>query len=269
MNSTPHTENQGGNSFWTLVTEQLAEGQAVRITLGGKSMWPTLSIADKVTVTPGIAPKVGDMVLFRHIGRHVLHRLVRIKGDTLIAQGDNNYGVEEFPRRDLMGVVTLVERKSGRKIDTRSAEWRRVSHRSLCRKRVKNFFLRWLGRTGRQQLRPWYFLCLAILMWAPLTGIHIPLNNYVLGLRLDHLLHASVFIPCSLFLMDWLLRGESGRKRRALVWLCAVGVGIVTESVQYLLPYRGFDINDMIANFLGISLGWGLILWGKNKVNAE
>lgn len=93
-------------------------------------------------------------------------------------------------------------------------------------------------------------------MWAPLGGV--PLDNFVLGLRMDHLLHASVFIPCSLFIYSpyW---------KKWAVWLTAVAVGVLTESVQALLPYRGFDINDMIANFLGVSLGWILILIVKHK----
>lgn len=246
--------------FWTLVHENLADGQAVRIHLDGKSMLPTLSGKDKITVTPGLEPKVGDLILFLHQGRHVVHRLIRVEGDILVAQGDNNYGVEIFPRRDLLGVVTVVERANGRVIATDTPEWKRVSRRSLCRKNVKNFLIRWISREGRVRLRPWYYVFLAILMWAPLTGLGVPLNNYVFGLRLDHLLHASVYIPCSVFMMDWLYRrGDRGR-RLWLVWLCAVGVGILTESVQYLLPYRGFDINDMVANFLGVSLGFGVLL---------
>ena len=91
-------------------------------------------------------------------------------------------------------------------------------------------------------------------MWAPLNGVGIPLDNYILGLRADHLIHASVFIPCTLFLMD--LFGRKGWP----TWLVAVGIGLLTESIQWLLPYRGFDINDMVANVIGISLGWLAIL---------
>ena len=93
-------------------------------------------------------------------------------------------------------------------------------------------------------------------MWAPLNGIGVPLDNYLLGLRLDHLLHASVFIPCTLFLMDIF----GAHRWKWPVWATAVGVGILTESVQWILPYRGFDINDLVANFFGVTLGWTIIL---------
>ena len=79
----------------------------------------------------------------------------------------------------------------------------------------------------------------------------MPLNNYILGLRADHLLHASVFLPMALFFIDL-----APRRRWWLLWLLSCLIGIVTESVQWLLPYRGFDINDMVANFIGVSLGW-------------
>ena len=40
------------------------------------------------------------------------------------------------------------------------------------------------------------------------------------------------------------------------LWLLSCAVGLVTEGGQWILPYRGFDINDMVANFIGVSLGW-------------
>ena len=255
------------SQYWAIVKERLASGNPVILSLGGKSMWPTLSIKDKITITPGQEPQVGDVVLFDNHGLQTVHRLVAIDGDRLTARGDNNYGCETFDRKMLLGVVTMVVRADGKKISTDSAAWRRISRRSLVRQRIKNGLNRWLGSTGRKKLRPWYFVLLAILMWAPLNGVGLPLNNYVLGLRMDHLLHASVFIPCAVFLMDFWRREN---RRKPWVWLCAVGVGMLTESVQYLLPYRGFDINDMVANFLGVSLGWLVILlaWHRRNVKA-
>ena len=100
-------------------------------------------------------------------------------------------------------------------------------------------------------------------MWAPLNGVGIPLDNYILGLRADHLLHASVYIPCTLFLMDVI-------GPRWLVWLAAVGVGLITEGGQWLLPFRGFDINDLFANAIGVTLGWlvGLALKKRKSRRA-
>jgi VanZ family protein len=67
-------------------------------------------------------------------------------------------------------------------------------------------------------------------------------------------LHATVFLFCPLFWADWL------NKRWGYVLLVAVLTGLFTELVQALLPYRGYDVNDLIANCVGIFLGWLAIL---------
>ncbi len=91
-------------------------------------------------------------------------------------------------------------------------------------------------------------MALLLLMWMPVKS-GLPLANFVFGLRLDHWLHASVYLPCACctrVLLD---------VPRTRAWLYSLLLGLLTESVQYLLPYRGFDINDMLANVIGISVG--------------
>lgn len=251
--------NINNSIFFALAEEQLAEGRRVKMSLRGTSMLPTLREEDVLTLEPVSGqPQVGDVLLFRHGGGHIVHRLVAVDGDICIMQGDNCYGTERVTRQDIVARVTAVTRPDGHVVATDSPEWQRVSRHSLCRKRIKNFIIRWLGRRGRHQLRPWYFAALAILMWAPLNGLGIPLDNYILGLRADHLLHASVFIPCALFLMDVI-------GSRWLVWLAAVGIGLLTEGVQWLLPFRGYDVNDLIANAIGVTIGWLVILAVKRR----
>lgn len=101
-----------------------------------------------------------------------------------------------------------------------------------------------------------YFAILMTAMWCP-TG-SLSLNNMVLGFRLDHLLHAAIYMPCA-FAWSLLL------PRKAWLWFpLTLLVGAGTESVQYLLPYRGFDISDMIANANGALIGWvALLIWRK------
>ena len=253
--------NINNNIFFALAEEQLAEGHSVQMSLKGISMLPTLREEDVLTLEPMAGePCVGDVLLFRYAGGHVVHRLIKHEGDTYVMQGDNNYGTEVVSRRDIVARVVAVKRPDGRTVNTDSREWQCLSRRSICRKKTKNTFIRWFGREGRRQLRPWYFVALAILMWAPLNGVGIPLNNYILGLRADHLLHASVYIPCTLFLMDLI-------HRRGLVWLAAVCIGLFTEGVQWLLPYRGYDVNDLIANAIGVTIGWLIIIAVKKSRN--
>lgn len=113
---------------------------------------------------------------------------------------------------------------------------------------------RYFNAQIRRRITPYYFIILLILMWAPLNGLGVPLNNYLFGIRFDHVLHATVYIPCSWFIVS--------RRHRcnAENWLLSVLVGLTTESVQFLLPYRSGDINDMIANFFGATLGFLIVL---------
>lgn len=230
-------------TYFALVEEQLAAGGRVKINLIGTSMRPTLIAGDELTLESAGEVAVGDVVLFRYMGRHILHRIVAIEGDHYIMRGDNCISNEIVGREDIVAKLVAVRQHN----------------------KLKHWIVRWLGHKGRKQLRWWYFAGLAFLMWAPLNGVGIPLDNYVLGLRMDHLLHASVFIPCALFVRDF----YGVNREKWVVWLTAVAVGIVTETIQWLLPYRGFDINDMIANFLGVTLGWLIIMFVKQQYKRK
>lgn len=227
--------------FFATVEERIEAGERVKITLVGTSMRPTLIDGDVLTLEPlSCDPRVGDIVLFRYNDMHLLHRIVAIDEGLYTMQGDNCVTTERCHREDIVARVAKVEK-----------------HHML-----KHFMVRWFGGKGRRQLRPWYFAALAILMWAPLNGVGIPLDNYILGLRADHLLHASVFIPCTLFLWDLM-------ESKWLVWLAAVVVGLITEGGQWLLPYRGYDVNDLIANAIGVTLGMVVILAVRQAVRRR
>lgn len=104
-----------------------------------------------------------------------------------------------------------------------------------------------------------YLVLLFALMWLPLNGVGIPMDNFVLGIRIDHLIHASVYLPCVLMLMP-LCRFHQRR-----TWMIGLLIALTTETVQWLLPYRGFDINDLIANLLGATLGLLLVITPSYK----
>ena len=237
----------GNEIFFAAVEEQIAAGMQVKITLVGTSMQPTLCEGDILTLAPLDGnPAVGDVVLFRYHGRHLLHRIVAEADGIYTTLGDNCVNTESCRREDIVARLVAVEK----------------------RHHLKHFILRWFGHRGRKQLRPWYFGLLAILMWAPLNGLGIPLDNYILGLRADHLLHASVYIPCALFLWD-VFGFPVTKGLKWAVWAAAVAVGLLTEGVQYLLPYRGYDVNDLIANTLGVTLGWLAILLVRRYKSAR
>lgn len=227
----------------------LREGAAVTFMPSGGSMLPTLQGGKvSVTIKAVVDRKLrrGDIVAYLRNGMVVVHRVLHTKGELLTIRGDAGVQKDYVAKSDVLGVVTSVlDTATGNihKCGRLQGEW------AMGRNAVRCFVHRYFHRQIRLALAPWYFLVLALLMWLPSGGV--PLDNFVFGIRADHLIHASVYVFCTWFLMDqlWLHRGWQ-------IWLLGVLVGVVTESGQYLLPYRSFDINDMVSNALGVSLGW-------------
>lgn len=115
--------------------------------------------------------------------------------------------------------------------------------------------------TTPSSIRRWYLwpymACLFALMWLPLNGLEIGMDNYVLGIRIDHLYHATIYLPCATLLLPHV--GHRWKR----TWLIALAIALTTEFGQRLLPYRGFDINDLIANTIGVTAGV-LPLWYRS-----
>lgn len=135
--------------FFSWVEEEIAAGRSVRFSVKGYSMMPLLrSEVDEVELEPvdsnrchsseecnGKAIKVGDILLFRYLGQHILHRVIDVKsycpefassifktGQNLketecgcnwyILRGDNVIGRKEVaPSCDVIGRVRRVYRK--------------------------------------------------------------------------------------------------------------------------------------------------------------
>lgn len=125
----------------------LKDGKEVRFTPSGVSMRPFIEgDRDSVILTSlSRSPRIGDILLVRLESNapmsnvqspmsnvqyqmsptFVLHRLVRIEGDTLVLQGDGNLvGEERCGASDIIGIVKRIESPSGsRKPLTRGRLW--------------------------------------------------------------------------------------------------------------------------------------------------
>jgi len=107
-----------------------------------------------------------------------------------------------------------------------------------------------------------YILFLILVSVLPINGTCSTINhNYILKIRFDYLLHALIYIPlpmliglCSKNIRWW------GKDRKVqvndlnLLIILLVFAGAM-EGVQYFIPYRTFNINDLTANILGILIG--------------
>ena len=112
--------------FFKLVKIELEECGSVRFRIKGWSMQPLMRHSrDEVVLKPlnGYVPMVGDVCLFRCSGKHIMHRLIRYEGDTLVMRGDNNaYLLERCKLSDVVGIVTAVFR-DGKEVSPISKKW--------------------------------------------------------------------------------------------------------------------------------------------------
>jgi signal peptidase I len=127
--------------FFAEVEELLAEGRQVTILVRGNSMRPLLRDGrDKVILRRANDEDIrkGAVMLFRHRGSHVMHRVTKIEGDVVIFEGDGNYKMQEIAlRKDIIAVMEAVVRPSGRRIECSSSRWRILSFMWLSQARIE------------------------------------------------------------------------------------------------------------------------------------
>lgn len=113
--------------FFEEIERLLSEGGQAEFLLRGNSMRPLLRDGRDVVIVAPIQDevKVGDVVLFRYRGRHILHRIIGRCGSRLTLAGDGNYRLlEEASVTDLAGRLIAVRRPSGRIIRCSDRSWR-------------------------------------------------------------------------------------------------------------------------------------------------
>ncbi|MFU8844551.1 MAG: VanZ family protein [Bacteroidales bacterium] len=102
-----------------------------------------------------------------------------------------------------------------------------------------------------------YTIIVLLLAVLPLSNSVVVINNiYVISIRMDYILHFVIFMPWVFLLRmvsNWSFKTVPV-KTLALI-LAGLLFASSTELVQYFLAYRAFNINDLIANNLGVLLG--------------
>lgn len=114
-----------------LVRERLAAGQTVRyLPFRGVSMLPMLRQGkDAVEIAP-LPPRLKkyDLPVYRYpSGKYVMHRVVAVKDEYYICNGDNLLQMERIPHGWMIAVVTAFTR-DGKRIEV--TDWR---YRLYCR----------------------------------------------------------------------------------------------------------------------------------------
>lgn len=106
-----------------------------------------------------------------------------------------------------------------------------------------------------------YTLTLITLLLIP-AGDSIQLDIYFLGIRTDHFIHASLFLP---LLPYFRLKLKTNVSAPVFLkyFIASVLFAVFCECLQLLVPYRQFDPTDIVANVVGVSLGGLAFLWRK------
>lgn len=97
-----------------------------------------------------------------------------------------------------------------------------------------------------------YLLITALITIIPIGGPDIPSLHkiYVIGMRLDLLLHFLIFLP---LVPLWFLYNPKQQPWTLIVF--GLLIAVFTEGVHYVLPFRSFDLYDMLGNMAGIVPG--------------
>ena len=144
--------------FFASVCESLAEGRPVTFTVKGYSMFPFMrNEKDRVCLEryDGRMLAVGEVILFRYHGKHILHRIYSAEmspgGRPLYrTMGDGNVrGVEYARPEDISGVMLKRITPAGNEWYCNSASWKRASSLWMRLLPVRRLLLAVLRRIRR------------------------------------------------------------------------------------------------------------------------
>ncbi|HZK08108.1 MAG TPA: VanZ family protein [Bacteroidales bacterium] len=117
---------------------------------------------------------------------------------------------------------------------------------------------------SRRTLLLIYLIAIVVLVAIPVGNENVKSLNsiFLLRLRGDYIVHMLLFVPwCFL---------KPGLDLSKWWWLLAgVAFALAAESLQYFIPYRAFNINDMIANALGVVLSFILVSIWQLRVSIK
>lgn len=109
------------------IKAMIDEGRVVTFRVRGRSMRPMIEgDRDSVVLVPCTDEvKVNDIILAEvSPKRYVLHRIIKVDGDTLTMRGDGNLiGTETFRRSDVIGRAEAFIRK-GKRLNMDSRRWK-------------------------------------------------------------------------------------------------------------------------------------------------
>lgn len=105
------------------------------------------------------------------------------------------------------------------------------------------------------------WLCVALIIFLSLTPSRLELVHAKHGDKLEH-----AFAYC--FLMLWFCQAYRLRTQRMLLALMLIVLSASMEILQGLAGHRSFNYSDMLANNVGVLLGWAAACTALGQVGA-
>lgn len=113
-----------------------------------------------------------------------------------------------------------------------------------------------IRKTTIRNLLLLYGSCLVLLSVLPVNGSHSSLNhNYILSIRWDYLAHVAMMSAMGLLVMLCVSTRQSTIKSLLRALILTFSFAVALEALQFLIPYRSFNINDLASNGIGVVLG--------------
>jgi glycopeptide antibiotics resistance protein len=107
-----------------------------------------------------------------------------------------------------------------------------------------------------------YFSVIILLITIPLNSSEKLNNISIVSFRGDYFFHSLMFIPWAFFLPAF--------RSRILIWLLlGLTFAGLSEGLQYFLTYRAYNINDLVANMLGVLIGMFLFIPVKKMTGIK
>ncbi len=100
-------------------------------------------------------------------------------------------------------------------------------------------------------LMSFYLLAVGTVLIMPLGEVHHEVNqSHVIGIRSDYWIHLILFMPWAPFYTV-----VSPRMRYGKWLMMGILLSMGIEILQVFVPYRTYNLRDMIGNAMGIILG--------------
>lgn len=101
--------------YFEEIEKLLSEGKKVELRCTGSSMHPYLRGNGKeIIIVSSFSPnelKPGEIVLFRYHGKFICHRIIQLKGETIVIQGDGVLkNKEQVKVPNIIGIVHTIIR---------------------------------------------------------------------------------------------------------------------------------------------------------------